>query len=378
MRKSLASFDKVMDKKYKNLVGQISRKASELEMYKVIPTDSPGLNYVLGNGGICLGKLYLFKGEKSSGKSALAYHVAGCVQRNIALAGKLDSDGDLITKGNILLVDAEFSFNKKWVEKLSIDTNEECFRVGTTETGEQGLELVEHAVESGLYDGIIVDSINALVPEAMVENDMGDATMGARARMMAKAFSRLLFKMDKYECPVFFISQITGTMNKYKPEALGGGKASEFYPHIILHINSKSSERLKEKESVVGLHSKVVAQKNKLSAPFRETEIDLYFKSGFNFDSEYIDCAIDTEVIKRAGAWYTVTGQEETIQGKDAVIEYYDNNPELFEDLKKLVYNATLVKDFAERGIDISKDLAEKEEKKAKPKKKKTDNKSTE
>jgi len=353
-RKKLASLDKMIIKSYKSANEKVIFKADDAPLYNVVPTDSAGLNYTLGNGGIVLGKIYLVKsGLESAGKTALCLFMGSAIQKNIASGKKYDDDGDLITEGNIALIDAEYSYSKVWVEKLGVDTSSERFRVVQPANGETGLQIVEDLVDSGLYDGIIIDSLNALVPEAMLENDMGDATMGVQAKMISKSYMRLIGKANEKQCTLFFISQSRSTMSKYEKDSLGGGRSSLFYPHVRLDV--RRTEFLGKKEEPTGIKSKIKAEKNKLSIPYRTCEVDLYYASGYSFVSDYVDFAVKLDVIVRGGAWYT-NSEGEKFNGKDKVVDYYslEENKEKYLELVKLVDKYNLRKDYIERGIDKS------------------------
>ena len=345
-RKSLAKLDKELEKRYKNIEVNMVKKGDEFEKQYIVPTDSAGVNYMLG-GGIYLGKLHTVSGPESSGKSAIGFAMLGSIQRNIKYANKLDDDGDLIEKGNVILIDAERSYTKSWTEKLGVDTSDDCFRVVTPETGELGLSIVEDLVRSGGVDAILIDSLNALIPEAMLENEISDATMAVHSRLISKSYARLVGLLDKHKVLVVAISQVRESMDKYKT-VYSGGNATKFYSSIIIH--ARRSEWLGKKESPDGIETKLTAYKNKLAIPKRSCAIDLKYKTGFSFVSDYVNSGIFLEVIERGGAWYTLKNGER-FQGKEKVITYYNEHPEEYQELVTVVNESMLKKDFEERGL---------------------------
>lgn len=328
-RASLSKLDSTLNKKYKEYDVSISKKGDE-EEYCIVPSFSIGLNDVLGNGGIPLGKLILIKGPESSAKTAVGFSMLASIQQNISMSGKKDSDGELIEKGNVALIDAERSYSKKWTDRLGVDTGEDCFRVVHPPTGEIGLEFVEEMIRSGLYDGILIDSLNALLPTAMIENDMGDATMGAQARMMSKGWSRLIGLADNHKTSIIAISQERNTMSQYEKPAVAGGKSTLYYMHIILDVRRR--EWLGAKELPLGIRSRVKGEKNKCSTPKKACEIDLEFSKGFSFESDCINYAVSLGLIEKGGAWYTLSNGER-FQGVSKVVSYYKENKEEYNKL---------------------------------------------
>lgn len=137
-RGKLDALDKVLNKKYKDYECKIIQKGDDDSEYMIIPTDSIALNKVLGNGGIALGTLILLSGPESGGKTALGFAMLSAIQKNISKSGKKDQDGDLITAGNVALIDAERSYTKSWTEKLGVDTSDDRFRRIVPPSGEVG------------------------------------------------------------------------------------------------------------------------------------------------------------------------------------------------------------------------------------------------
>lgn len=346
-RKTLAKLDKELEKRYKNLEVSMIKKGDEFEELFIVPTDSAGINYLMGNGGVALGKIITLHGPESSGKTAVGFAILGAIQRNIKYSGKKDDDDDLITKGNVVLIDAERAYTRTWTEKLGVDTSEDCFRVVRPETGEMGLDIVEDLVKSGGVDAILIDSLNALVPEAVLENDMGDATMGSSARMISKSYSRLAGLIDKYKVLIISISQVRENMDKYSM-SYAGGNATKFYSTLIIH--SRRSDWLGSSDKPIGIETKLTAYKNKLAIPKRSCAIELIYKKGFSFISDYVASGIFLDLIERGGAWYTLPNGER-FQGKEKVISYYKEHTEDYQHLVTVVNEAMLKKDFEDRGL---------------------------
>ncbi len=348
-RKTLKDLDKALNKRYKELEGEIIKKGNESSEIVTIPSLDAGLNYLLGNGGIPLGHMITIYGDESSGKTALGFLMLSSIQRNIKYAKKLDDDGDVIEKGVVVLIDAERSYTQSWTEKLGVDTSEDYFRYILPDTGETGLDIVEETIRSGGVDAILIDSLNALIPGSMIENDMGDATMGLQARMFSKAWGRITSLLHKYQVTLINVSQSRESMDKYKPDVIAGGKSTRFYSKIL--IKARRAEWLGANDKPIGIITKLNAIKNKLSVPKRTCSIELNYKDGFSFISGYITSAIFLDIIKRKGAWYEVPDVDKPMNGTKRVEDYYKENLEEYDKLVEVVNTLMIKKDFEERGI---------------------------
>lgn len=148
------------------------------------------------------------------------------------------------------------------------------------------------------------------------------------------------------------------------PETTSGGNALKFFASIRLEI--RKVENLLENDEVVGIKTRIKNIKNKTAPPFRKCEMDISFKTGLNIISQYIDFAIDYNLVNKGGAgWFTLpTGEK--VQGREKLIQYYKDNVSEYLKIKEKVdnflYNRSIItneedsKDFENiSSIDIEK-----------------------
>lgn len=387
-RKGLKSLDKVLDK-FKDSDGDsILVKGKDAAVWKFCPTDSPAINTVLGSG-IPQGSIVVIGGKSSSAKSALALNILGAIQKNIYLSGKTDRDGDLIKEGNALLLDAERAFTDEWYSRTGLDLSEERFRMIESNEGEVSLDLVQEAVNSGEYDVVLVDSINALVPMAdLAENsDLSDANMALLARLMSRHLKRIKNTARKRECTVIYVSQQRNNMDKYQTfiESLGGGLATVFYSDIILKCQRIEWIGSKNQEDSKGIVSKVSCVKNKVSKPGRSASFSLFYEGAqaFDYDMDYVDSAImiteetaKTEnpihLVHKSGNWCTLLndkgepifltdGAKPAINGKKNFLALLKEKG-LIPELKERISKAQLGISLCEVLEDIEEPVYEDEE----------------
>ena len=299
---------------------------SAVEAMEVIPSGSLGLDLALGIGGFPKGRVVEIYGPESSGKTTLAIHAIAECQKMGGIAA---------------IIDAEHAFDKFYAEALGVDT--ENLLISQPDNGEQGLEIADNLIRSGAIDLIVIDSVAALTPRSEIEGEMGDSNVGVQARLMSKALRKLTGTISKTGCCCIFINQLREKIGVMfgNPETTTGGNALKFYASIRLDI--RRSTQLKDGENVIGNHTKVKVVKNKVAPPFRTAEFDIIYGQGISRVGELIDMGVDLAIVKKAGSWFSY-GETKLGQGRDAVKQLLDDNPELMAEIEGKVKDALAAK----------------------------------
>ena len=285
-----------------------------------IPTGSLGLDIALGIGGIPRGRIIEIYGPESSGKTTLSMHCIAEAQKAGGLAA---------------FIDAEHAFDKSYAEKLGIDT--ENLLISQPDNGEQALEIAEHLIRSGAIDIIVIDSVAALVPKGELEGEMGDSKMGLQARLMSQALRKLTGTINKTGCSCIFINQLREKIGVMfgNPETTTGGNALKFYASVRLDI--RRIGQIKESSGdLIGNRARVKVVKNKVAPPFKVVEFDIMYGKGISKVGEIIDLGVELDVVNKAGSWFSYNG-DKLGQGRDAVKQLIEDNPELMEELEKKI-----------------------------------------
>ena len=286
------------------------------ENVEVIPTGSLGVDIALGIGGLPKGRVIEIYGPESSGKTTLTLHAIAEVQRAGGIAA---------------FIDAEHAFDRSYAEKLGIDT--ENLLISQPDNGEQALEIAENLIRSGAIDIIVIDSVAALVPKSEIEGEMGDSKMGLHARLMSQALRKLTGTINKTGCCCIFINQLREKIGVMfgNPETTTGGNALKFYASVRIDI--RRIGQIKEGDAVVGNRTRVKIVKNKVAPPFRQAEFDIMYGEGISKVGEIVDLGVEHNIIKKAGSWFSY-GDTKLGQGRDAVKQLIEDNPELAEELE--------------------------------------------
>jgi recombination protein RecA len=282
----------------------------------VVSTGSLGLDIALGTGGLPRGRIVEVYGPESSGKTTLALHVIAEAQR----AG-----------GVCAFIDAEHALDVGYARKLGVRTEE--LLLSQPDNGEQALEITDMLVRSEAVDVIVVDSVAALVPKAELEGEMGDAHVGLQARLMSQALRKLTGATARGNCMVVFINQLRMKIGVMfgNPETTTGGNALKFYASVRLDVRRVGA--LKDGEQVVGNRTRVKVVKNKLAAPFRETEFDVAYGQGISRAGEIIDLGVEAGILEKSGAWIGYGG-ERFGNGRDAARQHLLEHQELLKEIR--------------------------------------------
>src|SRR3989338_2407661 len=144
---------------------------------------------------------------------------------------------------------------------------------------------------------------------------MGDSHMGLHASLMSQALRKLTAAVSKSKICIIFINQIRMKIGVMfgSPETTTGGRALKFYASV--RIDLRRIESIKKGEEFIGNRVKAKIVKNKVAAPFRQAEFEIYFDEGISRSADVLDTAIACEVVQKSGAWLSYEG-EKIGQGK--------------------------------------------------------------
>lgn len=297
-------------------VGTIITGNTPFPSVERISSGSLSLDLAL-SGGYARGRLVEIYGQESTGKTTLALHAIAECQKN---------------GGKALLVDAEHALDAIYARSLGV--NMEDLLISQPSNGEEGLEVLDVIVKSGAIDLAVVDSVAALVPQAELEGTMSDQQMGLQARMMSKACRKLAGTIYRTNTCVIWLNQIRSKIGPFAGKTVTGGNALKFYASQRLEIVRKGI--VENSEGKTGTEALVKVQKSKVGPPFGTAELKINFGSGIDAGDDLLNIAINMNIVKRAGAWFSY-GEEKLGQGTRNASEAILANPELLQLIKESV-----------------------------------------
>ncbi|MDA1010824.1 MAG: recombinase RecA, partial [Chloroflexi bacterium] len=287
------------------------------------------LDIALGIGGIPRGRITEIYGPESAGKSTLAQHIIAEAQK----AG-----------GTAAYIDVEHVLDPEYAAQCGINVDD--LLISQPDTGEQALEICDALVRSGAVDIVVIDSVAALIPRAELEGDMGDSLPGLQARLMSQAMRKLTSSVSRTNTALVFINQLREKIGVVfgNPETTPGGRALKFYSSVRIDI--RRVESLKEGQTFIGNRVRCKVVKNKVAAPFRQAEFDIMFTDdlhGINHWGDVIDLAVEYDVIKKSGAFYSF-GDVRLGQGRMAAVKFLGEHLEMGGEIEQRVRSLAGVK----------------------------------
>ncbi|WP_029451611.1 recombinase RecA [Carnobacterium maltaromaticum] len=326
-----AALSKALSKIEKDFGKGAIMKLGEKTSMKIetISSGSIALDVALGVGGYPKGRILEVYGPESSGKTTMALHAIAEAQK----AG-----------GTAAFIDAEHALDPKYAAALGVNIDD--LLLSQPDTGEQALEIADALVSSGAVDILVVDSVAALVPRAEIEGEMGQSHVGLQARLMSQALRKLSGSINNTKTICIFINQIREKVGVMfgNPEVTPGGRALKFYATIRLEV--RRAEQIKTGTDILGNRTKLKVVKNKVAPPFKIAEVDIMYGEGISRAGELVDMASDSDIIDKAGAWYSYNG-ERIGQGRENAKKYLLDNPELYAEIEKKVRDNYFAKEVA-------------------------------
>lgn len=289
-----------------------------------VPTGSISFDTAMG-GGVARGRVIEFMGWESSGKTTMALHLAAEVQK-LGL--------------KVAYVDVEQSMDLFYAEQLGvncdIDAKSPMFYLSQPDCGEDALEIVREFARSEEIGLIVIDSVSALLPKAVIQGETGDAKIGLLARMMSSMIPTLLSGARKSGCIILFINQYRDKIGVMfgNPTTTSGGNALKFYASQRVEFAKAGQEKDGDEVTANKTRAKVI--KNKVAPPFKKAEFLIGYGTGVDKIYEIVEVGSELGVITKKGSWYSY---EDTKlgQGAPGVKLILEDNPELLEEITKKV-----------------------------------------
>ena len=305
--------------------------------YDVISSGSIGFDYItLGVGGFVKGKLYELMGWEGACKSTVCGHAAAECQKN---------------GGKVLYVDGEFALDKKYFQSLGVDTTK--LLISQPSTGEEGFNIIRDMINTGELDLVIIDSDSSLIPKAVIDGEVGDSSIGKKARLNNNAYPGIKSALVRNKTCVIVVSQYREKIGILfgNPTTTQGGHALKFYTDCRIEI---SKSQAKDGDIVYGNITKVKATKNKMCSPYRVSKFEVVYGKGISKIAEIIELASEFELVKKYSKSITYNEVKYELETFKILLQ---DNPELFDEIKQQIINK--IKQTDDLPIDETSEEAE-------------------
>lgn len=284
-------------------------------------------------------------GPPGTGKTTLALAVLGYAQRR----GK-----------KVAYVDEEGTINKSLLETISsIDMNavdefgNPTFSIIRTPYAERSMEAVRAFIKQpGAV--VVVDSIDSMVPQAVVESDFDDQHMGNLGKLLSRVTRDFAKELPRSGASIIWLNQIREKIGGYgNPKTTSGGWAIRFYANQRIELKHVvKGNYIEENGTRIGMRVPYEIIKNKCVPPFIKGELPIKFGSGIWEAMDLVDVSAKVGLLTMQANKRVVPPAElkqfsppfkcdGTSYFTKQLIEFFDHNTEardfMWAEIRKLI-----------------------------------------
>lgn len=306
-----------LNKKFKDFkaVHFLGAEDTQTDLKEWVSTGSTTLDLAISNrpnGGLPVGRIAEFTGLEASGKSLIMAHLLANTQK----------------KGGIAVyIDTENALSEEFLTAVGVDVKNMLYiPLETIEDIFESIESLITSIRNTSKDRlvtIVVDSVAAATTKIEQDADYDkDGWATSKAIIMSKALRKITNLIGKERVILAFTNQLREKLGAMfgDPYTTSGGKALPF--HASCRVRLKSIGKIKDKEGeIIGVQTEAQIVKNRFGPPFKKATFNIYFDSGIDDYSSWLDALKKYKALNQSGAWYEIvmedTGEVVKFQSKD-------------------------------------------------------------
>src|SRR6478736_2933825 len=288
-----ALLDAVFAKSKKNGLN-VGPLGSIIEDQKWVSTGNIAIDNAFG-GGIPMGRQLEFFGPTQCGKTTLVLQACVAMQKIIVAGG--DPELGIGPDDVVLYVDYESTMDIRYAIALGLDPTHPSFQITQPDTLEQGADLIQNAVKTGLVRLVAVDSVAAMVPSAQLEAEsVGKAQVAIVARLLKTFGQNLNPILRNHNATVLWINHETDVIGGFSrpgmptPTTTPGGKSGKYFATIRAQFRPIKNFKGEYTDPLTGevmeirtmTDVRLTVVKNKVATPYREAILRVRFGRGFD------------------------------------------------------------------------------------------------
>ncbi len=363
---------------------------------KRIPFTSPRLNYET-YGGIPRGRMTMFAGKESSGKSTTALDSVKNAQilfasewqteieqlemfievnkekksAKNAIADKKERLTYLTKRGPLKIVyfDAEGTIDSDWARKLGVDVDNVYLVRLHTQTAEQFLDQVMRVVRDTDDVGLIViDSIAVLVPQLTHGESFEQKSMGGNAKVVTDFCNEICPLLGEKDIACIVVNQARDDFsNPYADFKIPCGNGLKLACSLILTfqkgklLDAAGNEQKQSYDTPQGNLVWVRIQKTKICKPDRRVGFyTLSYDFGVDVVADLIPMAVELGIINKAGSWFKIMDPQtqEFLTYEDGEIIKFQGQISLMSFLRENIDAFNFINDYVMAKISGTDTLA--------------------
>lgn len=324
-----------LDQRYGS--GRVVRR-EEVTEYQVIPTGSLTLDYATRVGGWIRGRTHEIVGVEGVGKTTLA--ICGAIEAQALYP-------DLA----VGFIDMEQTFDYDWAEALGLDTSKNLWVHLYPDNSEDVADMLRMQTRTGLFSMIIVDSIGGMESKQALSKDAEDVDMGSNAKVITRMVKAVAVLARQHEVAILFINQLRANLSGMGQDISAGPKALKYNTTMKVDLRRASGDQPSDTQITmkfddnpdpipIGVKIKSKIVRNKVapagfSGEFWIFNVDTpeWGPVGINRADEAMAIGLRLEIIKQAGAFYTLPDGRK-YQGRAKVQEALNEDLGMIDDIR--------------------------------------------
>lgn len=340
-----SKMDALMKELNKSVKEDVLSKGLAQYNYQKIPFTSPRMNYCT-YGGLPVGKLIEFYGEEHGGKTTTALDIVANFQ---ALERRKAEETDNYSERSVLYCDCENTLDVEWATKLGVDIDSMYVLQPKSQSAEQIFQLITDAVETDEIGMFVIDSLGAMVSSGELDpkKTYEDKFYGGISMPLTRFSKKIEMLMARHNCTGIGINQVREDMNSmWGGYTTPGGKAWKHLCAVRMQFSrgkffdENGKELTRSAETPSGNFVQVSITKIKSAPPNRRTGFyTLNYSKGIDYLADLIEVAMKYGIIDKSGAWFTIDGVEDKIQGQNGVYKYLEDNQSVLAHVEDLIDN---------------------------------------
>jgi recombination protein RecA len=285
------------------------------------------------------GRYVEIAGDEGSGKTTLALEIVAQAVKNGKMCQYIDMERTL----SRTLTDT--------IRGLGGHVKEAIGKVKMTYalSGEAALNAARLFASQFPNGLIVIDSVDALVPEAVLSEEIGKANVGNHARLMSEAMRKLVAITHENKVSLVFINQIREKVGVMfgDPRVTTGGRALKFYSSQRISLSKPSKKELMKDEdgNIEGHIIRYHIVKNKMAPQGKHGEFPLLYGHGIFRELELVEMCMRFGLIDCGGkddkcaVLPIEDGKTATMSKRKAAGRLLEIDQELASELKEKLYN---------------------------------------